>query len=82
VSNHPNRGWRGRWEFVGRDLRHKPTGLVVRFTRAPDDPAAWDGEPLNLSEVSQLMIAEIGLDAASKKLQRLMREAGELFQPS
>lgn len=80
MSNHPRRGWRGRWEFVGRDLRHKPTGLLVNFKRAPDDPTAWDGKPSNLDEVVAELSKSEPIEEVAKSLARLIREAGELFQ--
>jgi hypothetical protein len=82
MTNHPNRGWRGRWEFVGHDLRHKPTGLVVRFVRAADDPSAWDGDAVNVEQVSAFLVKSESIELVAKKLSRLMRETGELFQES
>jgi hypothetical protein len=79
MSNHPNRGWRGRWAVYGQEARHGPSGLVLRFERAPDS-AAWDGSPVNGDEVAQALVAAHGRDAASRMLARLMREAGDVFQ--
>lgn len=79
MTSHPNRGWRGRWVVEGREARHGPSGLVVRFERAPD-AAAWDGEPVNGQEVFQALRAAHGEHEAIRMLTRLMREAGDIFQ--
>ncbi len=78
MSNHPNRGWRGRWTVQGQDARHGPSGLVVRFLPHPE--GGFEGLPTNGQEVAQALIELHGRDAAGKMLARLMREAGDIFQ--
>lgn len=79
MSNHPNRGWRGRWnvDLPAREARHGPSGLVVRFRRAADAPA-WDGSAVNLEEVGAALIERHGA-ATAGMIARLMREAGEIW---
>lgn len=77
MTNHPNRGWRGRWIVSGDEARHNSSGLIVRFRRV--DGGA-DGKAINGQEVAQALIEIHGLDAAGKMLTRLMREAGDIFQ--
>lgn len=61
----------------GREARHGPSGLVVRFAPA-DEPGAWDGQPTNAEEVGRALIELHGAQAA-QMLARLMREAGQLW---
>lgn len=79
MTSHPNRGWRGRWVVEGREARHGPSGLVVRFHRAAD-AAAWDGSAVNADEVGRALIERHGQQDAARMLARLMREAGDIFQ--
>lgn len=81
MTSHPNRGWRSRWtvDTVRREARHGPTGLVVRFARAADDPAALDGEAVNDSEIAEALAERHGLHAAARMLARLLREAGDVY---
>lgn len=80
MTNHPNRGWRGRWTVDAgeREARHGPSGLVVRFQRRG---AAWDGhvDDRLAKEISEAFIERHGAAAAALMIARLMREAGEVF---
>lgn len=80
MTSHPNRGWRNRWavDRAKQEARHGPSGLVVRFYRAPDVPA-WDGAALNGQEVGVALVERHGQQAATRMLARLMREAGDIF---
>lgn len=80
MTSHPNRGWRSRWtvDRAKQEARHGPSGLVVRFYRAPDVPAR-DGAALNGQEVVAALIERHGQQAAARMLARLMREAGDIF---
>lgn len=51
---------------------HLPTGLVILYTKAVDEPHAWDGRALN----PEVLAAEyhVGTVAA-----RLMRKGGEAY---
>jgi hypothetical protein len=62
----------------GREAKHGPSGLVVRFLPHPD--GGWDGTPANGQEIAQALIELHGRDVAVQTLTRLMREAGDIFQ--
>lgn len=47
------------------------SGVVVKFTPAPDQPGAFDGTPAGLPDALR--------NAAPFALARLMREAGEAY---
>lgn len=79
MSNHPNRGWRRRWIFVGEELVHTPTGLRVRFARAHDDATAWDSEAVNAEAVTRALAATDSVESVGRKMARLLREAGDLY---
>lgn len=81
MSNHPNRGWRYRWtvDAAHHEVRHGPTGLVVRFERATD-LVAWDGHATNGEDVASALRALHGDSSAARMLARLMREAGDAFK--
>ncbi len=64
----------------GREATHGPSGLIVRFHPAPDDPAASDGEAVNSGEVYDALIARHGIKEAVRMLARLMREAGDAYR--
>ena len=61
-----------------QEARHGPSGLIVRFHRAPDAPA-WDGHAVNADAVGRALIERHGQQAAARMLARLMREAGDIY---
>ena len=75
MTNHPNRGWRGRWTVTGDEARHGPSGLVVHFHRVE---GAWDGEATNGQDV-YIALRAAGTQNIDRMLARLMREAGDIF---
>jgi hypothetical protein len=76
MGNHPNRGWRGRWTVEGREARHGPSGLVVRFSPHPE--GGWSGTSPNAQVVFQALQAA-GTQDLERVLSRLMREAADIF---
>lgn len=75
MANHPNRGWRGKWEidFPTQTLQHK-TGLIVRLDSLTDDPITSDGIALVVPEELQPVTKK-----NLARLTRLMRESCEIY---
>lgn len=72
MSNHPNRGWRGRWvvDLAAGEARHGPSGLVVRFPGA---------QAVNAEEVRQALQERHGA-AAVPAFTKLMVQAAQIYQ--
>jgi len=82
VAPRPEMRWHRAWsvDLAAGTATHE-SGLVVRFTRAADDPAAWDGaaDAASAETVLAALVAEHGPHNAPLRLARLMREAGETW---
>lgn len=73
--------WHKHWQVdLSACTATHDSGLVVRFTRAEDDPHAWDGSAVNAQEWFSGIKGTMPPQDAANHAARLLREAGEAYQ--
>ena len=73
MANHPRRNWRKQWtvDLAARLARHEPTGTVIHFGELDPGPSP---------QVVRTLVQQHGAAAAVQMVQRLVREATEVYQ--
>lgn len=73
--------WQTRWMIDLATCRAThDSGVIVQFTQAEDDAAAWDGTPIDDPELFAALLAKHGGHNIGPHFARLMREAGQLYE--